>query len=365
MTGPPGAVLWVCCACALTACGACSAPESEPPSGATDCASALEPLGAGFGAPGPHAVRRERVPNPYRPALEADRPELEVSVFLPEGADPPVPLMVFGHANDVADPDHYAALIDHIVSRGFALIFSPYMVGSAVHADRYAALRAGVRAAVDVHRELLDLDRVGWIGHSYGAGALPHLARHARLEWGWGREGSFVHLLAPWFALDPGAGPAPPSLPEGVLLLVQVFEEDTANDHRIAIDLLRGLGVPPANRDYVLVRSDRWRDCELPAVHTVPQSRGLRALDDALDDRAVFRLFDALAAAAFEKDPQGRQIALGGGSSEQVEMGTWPDGTPLRPLVAGPDPEPAKPPSDYIFRQAEAEGWRRYGGEAD
>ena len=350
-----GAAAWAGCVVSLSACGP-SEPAAPPDSASADCATALAPIGEGFGARGSHGVERHAVAHPEWPALA-------VSVFMPAGVSEPVPLVVFGHANDVAGPDHYAALIEHVVSRGTALVFAPYMVGTGNHADRYAALRSGVAAAVAAHSARLDTARVGWIGHSYGAGALPHLARHAHSEWGWGRTGSFVHLMAPWFALDPGAGLEPPLLPEGTLLLVQVFEDDTANDHRIAIDLFGGLGVPAADRDYVLVRSDRWGECELPAVHTVPQSRGLRARDDALDERAVLRLLDALTAAAFRGDPAGRRVALGRGSPEQIGMGSWPDGTRVRSLVAGGDPEPVRPPSEYIFRQEEADGWRRYGGE--
>lgn len=348
MTARSRAAVCLVCIRLLVACEGGGYAEVE-------CHDALAPISEGFGARGPFEVQRESVANPAWP-------NLEVSVFLPRDGAAPAPVVVFAHANDVADPDAYRGLIDHIVSRGNALVFAPYMVGSAVHAERYAALRAGVKAGVDAHGERLDTRRIGFVGHSYGAGAIPDLAAHARHAWGWGRDGGFVHLMAPWFAIDSAGGDAPPRLPEGTLLLVQVFEDDTANDHRIAIDLLEQLGVPPSDRDYVLVRSDRWGACELAAVHTVPQSTGLRAGDDALDDRAVYRLLDALAAAAWQGDPLGRRVALGAGAAEQVGLGAWPDGTPVRALTAGPSPEPSHAPSQYLFRQAERAGWIAYGG---
>lgn len=323
-----------------------------------DCATAIPPLARGFGAPGPETSITHTLPNPLWPALE-------VSVHLPASAskDAPAPVVLFAHANDVGDPASYQALIDHVTSRGMALVFSPYMVGTEKHRDRYRALFAGFQAAADAYGDVLDLSRLGIVGHSYGAGAVPYLIQRAMIEKGWGATGAFAYLMAPWFAME--VTPAQlAEMPTGLKLLVEVFEDDTANDPRIAIALYHALGVPDADKDYVLVPSDRWRDCELPAVHTVPQSRGLRARDDALDQRAVFRLLDALAGAAFEGDPDGRRVALGHGAPEQVEMGAWPDGTPVERLVSSRDPQPLRAESEYIFRPRDEAGWRAYGASS-
>jgi hypothetical protein len=334
---------------ALLNCVESTAPA--PP--AADCASTVAPIAAGFGVPGPHSVTVETLPNPRWPGQR-------VSVHLPAGAPPPVPVVLFAHANEQSDPAIYAALIDHIVGRGTAVVFSPYAIGTAVHEDRYDALWSGFEAAVEGLDDRLDASRMGFVGHSYGAGALPFLAHRALREKGWGANGALLYAMAPWYALHVTPEQMR-DLPERLRVLIQVFEDDNATDHRIAIDQFHAIGVPEDSKEFILVRSDANGGCRLPAVHTVPQSKGLRARDDAIDFYGVHRLFDALAAYAFAGDETGRRIALGNGSAEQVAMGRWSDGTPVVPLVASRDPRPLRDQEAYLFRHRDRDGWRRYG----
>jgi len=317
------------------------------------CDAEIEKISSGFGARGPHEVGAVTVSNPRWPGQQ-------VSLYFPEGISAPAPVVFFGHGNDLGEPKFYAALIDHIASTGIAVVFSPYLIGSNVHVDRYDAFRAGVDVAVEEWGERLDLARVGFVGHSYGAGALPWLAHHALVERGWGTEGALLFSLAPWFSL--AVSPAElRELPEQLRALFVVFEGDKVNDHRIAIAQYRGLAVPDDGKQYVLVRASENEGCKLPARHTLPQSVGLRARDDALDERVLFRLFDALAAWAFVGDAAGRTVAFGNGGSEQIELGSWPDGTPFVSLVVSRDPQPVHESSHYLFQVDDRDGWIRYG----
>jgi len=337
----------------LLCCGESTAPA--PP--LADCASAVAPIAAGFGARGPHPVAVETLPNPRWPGQR-------VSVHLPADALAPVPVVLFAHANEQSDPAIYAALIDHIASRGTAVVFPPYAIGTAVHEDRYDALWSGFEAAVEFLGDRLDVSRMGFVGHSYGAGALPFLAQRALREKGWGADGALLYAMAPWYALFV----TPEQMrdfPERLRVLIQVFEDDNATDHRIAIDQFHAIGVPGDSKEFVLVRSDANGGCRLPAVHTVPQSTRLGARDDAIDLYGVHRLFDALAAYAFEGDETGRRIALGHGTAEQVAMGHWLDGTPVAPLVISRDPRPLRAEEEYLFRHGDRDGWRRYGGRGE
>jgi hypothetical protein len=201
---------------------------------------------------------------------------------------------------------------------------------------------------------------MGFVGHSYGAGALPWVAWRALREKGWGGEGALLYSMAPWYALDVDSERLR-ELPEHLRVLIQVFEDDTATDHRIAIEQFHGIGVPDDFKEFVRVRSDANGACRQPAVHTVPQSTGLRARDDGIDSYGVYRLFDALAAFAFDGDPAGRRIAFGHGNAEQLDMGRWSDGTPVTLLEVSRDPQPLHAEEQYIFRHSDREGWRRYG----
>jgi 4-amino-4-deoxy-L-arabinose transferase-like glycosyltransferase len=328
----------------------CDAPA--PRKGVADaCREALAPLDAGFGARGPHAVTRERLDDPARP-------ELPVWLYLPEPAGAPVPVVLFAHAWDTGDPELYRGLLEHVASRGYAVVFPQYPAGESPHAPRYEILWQGLLAAAEQRGERLDLSRLGVVGHSYGAGAAPWLLLRARRERGWGERGAFLHLLAPWYPLALSAEELA-GYPADVKVLIQVFEGDTATDPRIAIDLFRALGVD--EKDYLRVPALARGECRLPAPHTVPQSRGLAAADDALDERALFRLFDALAAYSFAGDAAGRAVALGRGAPEQVGMGSWRDGAPLPALVWSAAPEPAQPEERYIFRASQRAEWERYG----
>ena len=342
-------------ALAATALAATALGCGDPSARADDpCAQALEPLASGFGSRGPHAVRREPLPTAAPDALP-------VWLFLPEDAQPPLPVVVLAHAYDTGDPERYRGLVDHIASRGYAVVFPEYIAKGTRHAARYEAIWQGLVAAARERAPLLDLTRLGVVGHSYGAGAAPWLMLRARRERGWGERGAFLLLLAPWYPLAVSDAELA-SYPPDVKALTLVFEGDTATDPRIGIELFRALGV--AEKDYLRVPALSHGDCRLPAPHTVPQSTGIGARDDALDERALYRLFDALAAYVFAGDATGRRVALGQGGPQQVGMGRWRDGTPVSPLVWSATPAPAQPEDRYIFRASQRAQWERYGDEA-
>jgi len=327
-------------------CGAEPAPLALLPCG-------IAPIRQGFGAPGPYTPVSSAIPDP-------DRPGQRVTRFVPREAPGPVPVIVLAHAFNEADASRYRGLIDHLVSRGSAVVFPGYAQAEG-HAQRVDALLTGLRAALrEPSTPALDPTRLGLIGHSYGGGALPALALRALSDEGWGSDALFLAFLAPWFAVEVDAD-ALPRLPETTRALFLVFEDDSANDHRIAIDLFRRLPLPDAAKDYVEVGSDSHGGCALPALHTLPMSSGLRAGDDALDVYALWRLLDALVAASFDGDADAARVALGHGSPEQVRMGRFPDGAPMRELVGGPDPQPAHDPSYYLFRFDQRDRWLDYG----
>ena len=335
---------------ALSVCSACGTEREAP--APQPCEYRIAPITEGFGAPGPYAVESTVIAN-------AKWPDQHIELFVPRGFDGSVPVLLLAHAFNEDDPRTYRALIEHLVSRGSAVVFPTYSVGKG-HAERLDVLWSALEATLaSPSSPPLDPGRLGFIGHSYGAGATPALALRALARDGWGKEGVFLALLAPWFAiaLEPGALD---TFPRHAVALILVFEDDTANDHRIAIDLYDRLGMRDEAKDYVLVRSDRNAGCEIPAVHTLPMSTGLRARDDALDAYALFRLLDALVGHAFDGDQGAARVALGHGAPEQVEMGRWADGTPMRPLVSGGDPEPAQDPSFYLFRADQRGEWLDY-----
>ncbi len=354
-SGQAVSLLWVAAALGAASCGE-SGGSGEPvpiaESARSICRARIAPIGRGFGSPGPHAVEILTVANP-------EFPQSGVTLHRPVGLES-TPLIVFGHANGLADPRSYARLLQHIASRGYAVVYAAHQVDTERHEDRYRAFWSGVIAAVDQYRERLDLERVGFVGHSYGAGALPHIAHRALVGEGFGKRGALMLSMAPWYSFGM-TGTQWSELPKHLEVLILSFEADEVTDHRIAIALHDTLTVE--RNTYLTVRSDEHMGCELRADHSVPQTGGLGGRDDALDEYAIFRLFDALAASAFHDDPAATRIANGNGSRDQLAMGFWSDGIPVSPLQFSADPHPAKPQSAYLFKLADREAWQAYPNE--
>ena len=294
-----------------------------------------------YGTAGPFSVSVETVASP----LYLGR---NVSVYLPTEATEPVPTLFFAHGFDGGFPVYYDGLLHHLASRGYAVVFSPYTSLGTDQTLRYAQLFAGFNAAASAFSTQLDTSRVGFIGHSYGAGANPWLAQRGLNLEGWGTNGAFMYSMAPWYSylidqqtLD--------QFPSHVQLVTQVFDDDRVNDHRMAIDVFDSINIAPDNKDYVTLRSDTNGKTSLLADHFVPLGATGSAQINRLDTAGIYRLIDALADSTFHGSAAGRDVALGGGSVAQVDMGAWPDGTPLLPLLVTDHPVAQYSPDSFVF----------------
>ncbi len=298
----------------------------------------VEPIQEGYGADGIYSVSLVAFANPQWP-------DLTVSVYFPDGPSEPAPAIFFSHAWGLNDPYIYEDLIEHAVSRGYVLVFSPYKTVSATYEERYDMLFSGFQAAVSGYPEILDSALCGFVGHSFGGGATPSMARRGLVESGWGSEGSFMLVMAPWYVMDMSQSELE-GFPQDTKLLVQLYSEDEANDHRMAIDLFENIGIPDENKDCVFVYPDLVEEYPYLADHPLPSqnSPNPSSVFNAYDSYGVFRLFDALADYAFTGNPAAAIIALGNGSAEQLDMGAQ-----LRPLTASDDPLAARPCSDFLY----------------
>lgn len=338
----------------------CMAAVLAAPTGAQaavdDCVAAPTDR---YGVAGSNAVGR---------VLHFANPELallETTVYAPAGSGP-WPVVMFAHAFAAGDPEtYYRPFIDRLVSRGVIVVYSEYSTLHAVLArgDAYDQLWAGFEQAVERYGSELgmDLTRVGFVGHSYGAGATPEMFRRGVVERGWGAQGRFMLMFAPYAAHEISAEQMA-DFPSDTKLLIQVYDDDDTNDHRFAIEQIWKplTSIPPANRDYVLVRSAGDGACSLPADHGVPMTGGGRyGKLDAYDAWAVWRHAAALTGCAFHGDPAGCEIALGHGSPEQTYMGEWlSNRTLVTPLESMAEPVPAncQPGERCTFRHRGALG---------
>lgn len=294
-----------------------------------------------FGGPGPFAVASTTIPSPEWPGQE-------VTVFQPANAPGPRPVWFFAHGFSGTEPAYYRELLEHLASHGSIVVFSPYPANPLQVAQNYETLYQGFRAAVERFGGSMDTTRVGFAGHSYGGGAVPALALRALHEAGWGGNGVALLILAPWFSFfvdDADLRAFPP----GTQAVIQVYEDDLINDHRMAVDLFHHLGLAPDDKAFLTVHSDRIEGYNYVANHRVPTGAAVPredAVEDALDAWAVHRLAQALTASAFANDLVARRIALGGGDPLQVSMGSAGE-RPLRPMTVSAAPRALYPSSRY------------------
>jgi hypothetical protein len=306
-------------AAALVSCGGEAGPLDHDDGDGEDVDNSTDD----YGEPGQYEVEFETFANPAWP--ENGRGETNVTVFFPSEVEEPVPVLFFSHGFGARDRDIYRHLIDHVVSRGSALVYAPYPTtfeGLAIndmHSLRYDALWGGFETAVSRYSERFDLTRVGFLGHSFGGGATPAMAHRGLSVNGWGENGAFVFIMAPWYSFEFGEENTAltdivlESLPGHTNAVVQAYDVDDVNDHRMAIDLFEHLALPQGQKAYhnVLPHPD------YPADHMVPCSDVVsHAFLDELDREAIWRPLDALMDASFNlADPElGTSLSLAPGS---------------------------------------------------
>lgn len=327
-----------------------SLPTSRPENtSGLECNAVIAPPTTGYGSLGPYSVASESMPHPNWSGQS-------VYVFYPEGVNEPAPTVFFSHALNASNPDIYSALIENIVSQGYVLVYSPYPgqrdgQGATV-GSRYNTLRSGFEAVVQSYGDLIDTTQVGFVGHSFGGGATPGIAYNGLLEKGWGSNGAFIFIMAPWYSTEISLAQLR-QIPESTKVVVQVYEEDNINDHRIAIDLFRELNV--SEKQYILLESDRsFGECSLIANHGVPASIGREGPRvNALDYYGVFRVVDALADYTFTGNVEGQQLVFGDNS--QLFMGAWPNGRSTVPGRLTQSPIPTESEESYRFSVSESE----------
>ncbi len=289
----------------------------RPPADAA-CDAGIPAITAGYGANGPYAMDEESTPNPAM--------RQPVEVFFPRGAAGRVPVIFFSHGFGPGVWQAYRDLITHLVSRGYAVVYSSYPVLNATMDERYGDLWAGFAAAASHFAGRLDLTRVGFVGHSFGGGATPAMAAHGVLEHGWGSAGAFAAELAPWYSYQI-TNERLAALAARVTTLVEVYDRDVTNDPRMAIDLYAHAA--SGTRYFFSVASADVQGCQLTADHSTPG----RNPSLVQKQYGVFRPLDALADAVFDHSAAARD-SLG-------RMGRPAPAGAYQPLREETDPAPA------------------------
>ncbi|MDY6853754.1 MAG: hypothetical protein SWO11_03445 [Thermodesulfobacteriota bacterium] len=215
-----------------------------------------------------------------------------VTVLFPAEISEAVPVLFFLHGFGATKWIFYKSLLTHLVSRGFAVVYSPYPtlgINNSI-SERYEIIWNGFLEAADHYEARFDLQKVGFLGHSFGAGAVPAIAWKALMEEDWGRQGAFLFMMAPWYVHDM-TDTKMDDFPEDANIIVQVYNEDAICDHRMAIDVFENIGTPYSRKAYYNVEKGLFN-----AEHSVPSDRRVNELDRL----AILTPLDALIDFTFE-----------------------------------------------------------------
>ncbi len=288
---------------------------------------------SGYGADGSYPVEVTTFPSP-------DFPGEIIEIFHPGGVTGAVPTLFFSHGFGGTFSSYVQGMLEFVAKKGYAAVFVPYPTTGASIVGRYDILLNGFRLAARTYPGIIDTTQVGFMGHSFGGGAMFGVSHRCFTENNWGSNGRFLFSLAPWYAYEITQEELQ-SFPSDTKLIMQVYDDDTVNDHRMAIDLFNNINISVEEKDFILVKSDTIQGHVYAADHAVP---GTYQVFNALDYYAFYRLLDALCDYTFRGNLAGKAMALGNGSALQVEM---PSG--LSPLSQTDAPSPLYPEDQYGF----------------
>ena len=343
---------------------------------------------------------------PHQDVRKSVYGEGDLEYWLFEPADPvprSSPVVIFLHGWSGMNPAHYGGWIDHLARRGNIVIFPRYQASLRTPVKDFTP--HAVQALQSAFAELKksdhvqpELDKVAVVGHSMGGELTPNVAALAKesglpvpkalmtVEPGktWTLSEMIRVHLEDLTKIDPST-----------LLLAVAGEDDNIARDIDAKKIFKGTPqIPPANKNYIVVRSDDHGKPPLKASHFSPASidqaydsgekpssmrsgggegpdsppkgklreklkeriknrmaeQGSKEYGEmpdltsedlarfsinALDFYGYWKLFDGLTDAAFYG--KNREFAFGN-TPQQRFMGTWSDGVPVKELkvMTGP-----------------------------
>lgn len=302
-----------------------------------DLAGPISRPSSGYGSDGKYTVAKITFPSPTYSGKN-------VEIFYPSGISKPVPVIFYSHPYGGEESSYNIGLYEFVAKKGYAIVFAPYPTTGVTVDERYNTLWQSFKKAATDYPNIIDTKKVGFMGHSFGGGASFGLAYKGFTDEGWGENGRFIFSMAQWYSYQL-TDEMLQNFPSNTKLITEVYDDDTTNDHRMAIDIFKNINIPDAEKDYILIKSATIAGYNYKADHTLPNTQSAY---DAYDYYSVYRLLDALIDYSFNGNLAGKNVALGNGSSAQVTMPSYA-GQSLPPLVVTDSPVALYPQSKYLF----------------
>lgn len=265
------------------------------------------------------------------------------------------PVVLFLHGWAAISLTQYNIWISHIVRQGYIVVWVQYQSDRVTETPKLSLPTGFTRKITVLWRDALtrldsgnlqilpEKNELGVIksaivGHSAGAYlsaviAAKSLKIHKRIP---APYAVVAVEPGPW-GLIPGA--AFYLIKSDTKFVVVVGDEDTLNCKSSAIYLWNSVPqIPDENKDFLLVQSDYHGFPQQISNHFFPNNSGFRDTTavDARDFYITFKLSVGALNCAFKGTDC--EYALGNGSNEQIYMGEWSDGEPVKPMVWIEDP---------------------------
>ena len=224
------------------------------------------------------------------------------------------PTIFLCHALGSEKPSYYEHIMKHCASKGYTVVFVSYRLSSFPYQKRtFRKIFNSFEYVVEQFAQYIDTSKIGLVSHSFGGSATPYLTLKMINKRNWGGDGCFMYIMAPFFFLEISQEELQ-TFPSHVKLLLQVYEEDDCNDHRIARDLLLNINIPNSEKDFMVLMSDTstMYSYKLQADHASPFNYAASEGEvDGLDYYGIFRHLDALAEYTFTGNSHGKKLHWG------------------------------------------------------
>jgi dienelactone hydrolase len=306
------------------------------------------PIDSGFGADGFYSVKADSIID--------QRTNLSPAYFFRPDTNTTKkwPVVVLLHGYTGQDYTFFEPYISHLVSKGLAVVYPTYpklpVVSSASRVDeKLTIIKSGIELIFERFGDMLDTTRVGVQGQSFGGGMVPAIGYHLFSQRGWGSNGAYLYMTAPWYCSGISSDQLA-SLPQHTKMITMIFDEDRINDHAIAIDMYNSILLPSENKNFITLYSDSIDGMIMRADHYVPYgTHYVYGQENYLDYYGVYRFGDALASYAFYGDTAGKTVAFGDGKDGHCFMGKRIDNSPVHPASSTRTPVAMHPQGEYFY----------------
>jgi len=260
--------------------------------------ASISQLSSGYGTFGIHEVGTKEISNSIYDYNQAYKDlNLTTKLYYPKDSQTKNPTLFFYSGYGVYNPDSYKALFYFVASKGYNIIF---MTCPRVELRKLTDVTQDAINAFEAH---IDKTKVGFLGHSMGAGvSFWQINQHPSL-------GSAARILFPMasgytlFNDDLISDTKQITLPSNTKMIQQVYAKDYTTDVRIGFDLFVNNSISSNNKEFMFL----YGDTQHASDHGACTSKGAYHYN-AFMQRTIFRPLDALMDEAFNNNLEARSL---------------------------------------------------------